>query len=115
MHGYRKLTLLSIRFRSGLYRICPKKKGASRSATSARREAHLKARLKRYPQPKLDLCCVERIERAGDFAEGAICHIRIYSTQIAVIKDVQKIKAELQVALFPSQGKWLFFRTLAST
>ena len=61
----------------------------------------LKARLKRYPQPKLNLSCVERIERAGDFAEGAVCHIRIYSTQIAVIKDVQKIKAELQVALFP--------------
>ena len=63
------------------------------------------ARLERYLQAQLNLSRVVRIERAGNFAEVAIPHVGIYRTQVSVIENVQKVKPELQIALFPEPGQ----------
>jgi hypothetical protein len=81
-----------------------REKPASRDQIPARRKHYL-ARLERYPQAQLNLSCVVWIEGAGDFAEGtSVGHKAIYITQVAVIENVEKVKAELQVALFPEPG-----------
>lgn len=68
-----------------------------------------RAQLERYPQTEFDLSSVERIECAGDLAEGAIGHIGINPAQISMIEYVQEIEAQLQVALFAKPGQVVIF------
>lgn len=73
----------------------------------ARQTVPPQTQLERYPHTQLNLSRVERIESAGNFAESAIRHVRIDSTQVAMIENVEKVKTELQVALLPEPGQFV--------